>query len=132
VYTTGSTENLPLDEILYRIQTKYADQLPVSGKSHPEDLKDFLGSVVPEFDRERVYPSDIKKIVTWFNILSKELPEILVKKEEEVAEEPKAEITEKEAKPAAKKSVKPSKSTDSSEVTEKAPKAVKTKKAKES
>jgi hypothetical protein len=33
-----------------------------------------MKSVVPEYDRERVYMSDIKKIAGWYNIVSKKLP----------------------------------------------------------
>jgi hypothetical protein len=34
-------------------------------------LEDFFGTVLPKFDQERVYASDIKKVVQWFNILVK-------------------------------------------------------------
>jgi hypothetical protein len=47
-------------------------------------LEDFFGEVLPKFDQERVYASDIKKIVQWFNILAKnELLAILDETEEE-------------------------------------------------
>lgn len=137
VYTTGAVENLPLDEILYRIKEKYTTEIPVSSKSHPEDLKDFLGTVVPEFDRERVYPSDIKKIVTWYAILNQEIPDILVKKEE-TASEPVSEVgtAVEETKPTAKKSTKAAKKEDAVEVeaepaAKPAKPAAKSKKAKE-
>lgn len=41
----------------------------VSTKSTAEELRTWFGKVLPEFDRDRVYPSDIKKLITWYNIL---------------------------------------------------------------
>ncbi len=38
---------------------------------------------MPDFDRERVYPTDVKKIITWYNILSENLPELFEEKIEE-------------------------------------------------
>jgi hypothetical protein len=38
---------------------------------------------MPDFDRDRVYPTDIKKIINWYNILSENLPELFESKEEE-------------------------------------------------
>ena len=56
----------------------------LSHKSSKGELEDFFGEVLPKFDQERVYASDIKKIVQWFNILAKnELLAILDETEEE-------------------------------------------------
>jgi hypothetical protein len=53
-------------------------------KSSKNELEDFFGEVLPKFDQERVYASDIKKIVQWFNILAKnDLLGILEETEEE-------------------------------------------------
>ncbi len=40
-------------------------------KSSGDDLFDFFGEVLPDYDRERVYASDLKKLYTWFNMLLK-------------------------------------------------------------
>jgi len=56
----------------------------ITHKSSKNDLEDFFGEVLPKFDQERVYASDIKKIVQWFNILAKnDLLGILEETEEE-------------------------------------------------
>ena len=53
-------------------------------KSSKNELEDFFGEVLPKLDQERVYASDIKKIVQWFNILAKnDLLGILEDTEEE-------------------------------------------------
>ena len=38
-------------------------------KATPEQLREYLGEVLPNFDRERVYVADIKKLISWYNIL---------------------------------------------------------------
>ena len=38
-------------------------------KATPEQLREYLAEVLPNFDRERVYVADIKKLVSWYNIL---------------------------------------------------------------
>lgn len=38
-------------------------------KSDNQTLKDFMSEIVPDFDRNRVYPSDIRKLIIWYNIL---------------------------------------------------------------
>jgi hypothetical protein len=43
----------------------------LSHKSSKDELEDFFGEVLPKFDQERVYASDIKKVVQWYNILVK-------------------------------------------------------------
>ena len=58
-------------------------------KASKDELAEYLGSVLPNFDRDRVYPNDMKKIILWYNILVEngytdfELP----KEDEEPAEE---------------------------------------------
>jgi hypothetical protein len=72
IYSTG--EDKPLADVFKAIKTRYGNDLPVNPKSDARALLDFFSEVVPDFDRERVYPSDIKKVVNWYLIL-KDLPE---------------------------------------------------------
>ena len=49
----------------------------------------YFGEIVPEFDRERVYPSDIKKVFNWYNLLQKHgLVDLVIEaaEKEEIAE----------------------------------------------
>ncbi len=41
----------------------------IATKATSEELREWFGKVLPDFDRDRVYPSDIKKLITWYNIL---------------------------------------------------------------
>jgi hypothetical protein len=72
IYT--QTDTAPLADILKKAEELFGKELPVNAKSDDADLRDFMEKILPEFDRERVYPSNIKKLVAWYQILI-ELPE---------------------------------------------------------
>ena len=44
-------------------------KVSISANSKPEELKRYFEEVLPEFDKDRVYPTDIKKIINWYNII---------------------------------------------------------------
>lgn len=70
MYTTE--EEVPLAEILKKIYEKQgASEITVKPSDKPEMLKNFLADVLPTYDRERVYVSDIKRLITWYNLLLK-------------------------------------------------------------
>jgi hypothetical protein len=63
------SEEVPLGEIFKKIFEKQGGKETISHKSSPEELKALLESVLPDYDRERVYVSDMKKLVNWYNLL---------------------------------------------------------------
>lgn len=78
IYTNTAEETISLQQVFFKMYETYKDQpLPVSIQSSGADLLDFLATLVPEFDQERVYPSDVKKLITWYQILLRECPEVL-------------------------------------------------------
>ena len=74
IYAQDSDETVPLTEVFERIHQQHGTQVPVTGKSSEGELTDFLAGVLPEYDRQRVYLSDIKKLVTWYGIVSQHRP----------------------------------------------------------
>ncbi|MDC1530521.1 hypothetical protein N8450_04065, partial [Schleiferiaceae bacterium] len=77
-------KEVPLREVFKAMSAVTGGKEALSHKSSKAELEDFFGEVLPKFDQERVYASDIKKIVQWFNILAKnELLAILDETEEE-------------------------------------------------
>lgn len=68
MFTDG--EDIPLSEVLIRLHEKQAG-VSVSEEilKDNEALRNSFGEVLPNFDRDRVYTSDIKKLYTWYNIL---------------------------------------------------------------
>ncbi len=68
IYT--SSEEVPLSTVLTTIKEKEnGAKLSISVNSQPDQLRKFFTEILPDFDRERVYPSDIKKIINWYNML---------------------------------------------------------------
>ena len=58
----------PLVEVLASIKEN-GQKASIDPKSDAETLRKYLAEVLPNFDRERVYPTDIKKMLTWYNLL---------------------------------------------------------------
>lgn len=73
IYTTDEEGTVPLAEVFNRIHEKYGDELPLSDKPSDEEYKEFMSSVLPDFDEDRVYVSDMKKLAGWYLILNKYL-----------------------------------------------------------
>lgn len=68
IYT--DTEEIPLRDVFAKIQEKEGGVLPFDIKAAtPEELVEYFESVMPDYDRERVYLTHIKKIYAWYNIL---------------------------------------------------------------
>jgi hypothetical protein len=78
-------EEVPLRDVFKAMAEVTEGKEALSHKSSKDQLEDFFGEVLPKFDQERVYASDIKKVVQWFNILVKN--DLLSILEEEVSEE---------------------------------------------
>jgi hypothetical protein len=70
VYT--DSEDVPLEKVFKAI-ADHEDGKPAMNpkKASGKELRKYFEQVVPEHDEERVYSSDIKKILTWYNILQK-------------------------------------------------------------
>jgi hypothetical protein len=64
-------KEIPLEEVLVSLHKYENGGEAISPKSDPDELKDYFSAILPEYDRERVYVSDIKKVLTWYNQLLK-------------------------------------------------------------
>src|ERR1700676_2531720 len=97
VYTTS--QNVNLVEVLKAMESS-KEKLPE--EKDQSGLKSYFGKVFPELDFDRVYSSDLKKMVKWYSVLAKNQVEI--KLSEPIAEESNEEtvIAEKEEKPTKK------------------------------
>lgn len=69
IYTL--TEEIPLREVFQKIKEKENGGPTINHKVSKDELEEFFFNVVPDYDEDRVYPSDIKKVVQWYNILQK-------------------------------------------------------------
>ncbi len=70
IYTL--TEEVPLKEVFKNIRKKEAGKVTsISHKDSKDTLEEYFFDVLPDYDEDRVYPSDIKKVVRWYNLLQK-------------------------------------------------------------
>ncbi len=99
-------KEVPLFEVFENVAKQFDYKETISHKALDEELRNFMEKALPNYDTERVYVSDIKKLAQWYNLLQKAgyiTPESFVKAEE-VAPQPQAEVKEEtEAKPAKEK-----------------------------
>jgi hypothetical protein len=102
IYTIN--EEKPLTEVMRNIAIKEDNGPAISHKEDNAKLVAYFTEILPEYDSERVYPSDIKKVLNWYNLLqskglvSKEEPKI--ENAEEVLEKVVAEKVKAPAKKA--------------------------------
>lgn len=68
IYTEDG-EDKPLGKVFKSIKEKTNGQKAANTKASNDELKAFFTEIMPEYDKERVYVSDIKKVIQWFNIL---------------------------------------------------------------
>lgn len=88
-------EDLPLKDVLLKIKEKFDGKPAISPASQTAELRKFMEDILPEYDRDRVYPSDIKKIVSWYNLLAEK--NMLDFAEEHVEEKHEADGTHEPA-----------------------------------
>ncbi len=65
------TDEVPLREVFKKIFEKENGAQVMSGKIDEKKIKAYFEELLPDYDRERVYVSDMKKVLTWYNILVK-------------------------------------------------------------
>lgn len=68
IYTEN--EDLPLKEVFKRIYEKQNGASALNHKDASENIVTYFGEIVPEYDKDRVYVSDMRKIIQWYNLLN--------------------------------------------------------------
>lgn len=88
IFMADTDQATPLATVFENIHNKYqGESLDPKGMSDYQ-LVDFMTSVLPGYDTERVYLSDVRKIISWYNILLVQLPQVF---EQTAEEQPAAE-----------------------------------------
>lgn len=103
-------QEVPLFDVFENVAKNADYKETISHKSSETELKELMAIALPNYDTERVYVSDMKKLAQWYNILHKAgyiTPESFVKAEAETAEEAPKTEKKAEAKKAAPKAEKP-------------------------
>lgn len=88
-------EDVPLTNVLQKMHDAAKGKEVLSHKSSAAELSSYLKEVLPDYDEERVYVSDIKKLVQWYNLLQKKglLESSKEEKKKEVSKDPKKSKT---------------------------------------
>ena len=97
IYTTDGEGAVPLKEVMVKIHEEFEGDTGLSGTSDPEELKSLLKHVLPSYDEDRVYVSDIKKLVNWYNMLAEDYAEVFSATEDEAAADDSTDTEEKES-----------------------------------
>ncbi len=63
-------DDVPLENVFDTISEKYNGGKAISHKSSEKELRDEMREILPDYDEERVYTSDIKKLFQWYNLLT--------------------------------------------------------------
>ena len=93
IFMADSDKATPLAEILATVHAKQQSE-KIDGKAMSDyELTDFMAEVLPGYDTQRVYLSDIKKLINWYNILIQYVPELFEQKIEETLAEAVAETS---------------------------------------
>lgn len=88
-------EDVPLSEILSKLKEVQASKPVANPKASGAELQELFEKVLPNYDQERVYTSDLKKLFSWYNLLlENDMLNDLEQKQEDGIEE--AEIVEEE------------------------------------
>ena len=98
IYTIDGEGAVPLKEVMVKIHEEFEGDTGLSGTSDSEELKSFLKHVLPNYDEDRVYVSDIKKLVNWYNKLAADYPEVFAADADEESKEEEPTPTEEESK----------------------------------
>lgn len=110
VFTT--VDDKPLRDILKAMSEKYEGKPTIDPRTDDKTLREFFLEVVPDYDQERVYISDIKKIIGWYNLLAEnDMLDFTEPEEKEGEGDAEKEVQEKEipaaVEPARKKKAVP-------------------------
>ncbi len=83
IYTHTTEGSTPLIDVFKKIHEEFEGDIGLDKKSDADELKSFLKHILPDYDESRVYVSDIKKLVTWYNSLSALAPELMTESSDE-------------------------------------------------
>lgn len=63
-------DDVPLRKVFQSLFKREEGKKTISHKSPANELKELMEEILPNYDKERVYVSDIKKLINWYNLLA--------------------------------------------------------------
>lgn len=76
IYTLTEEGASPLKDVLQKIEKEFKGDTGLEG-ADKEEYQAFMKHILPEFDEDRVYASDVKKLINWYHIIRSQCPEVL-------------------------------------------------------
>lgn len=70
VFTIDEDESAELKKVFTSILTQLADNPMPASNAKPAELREYFTKILPDHDQDQVHPSDIKKIMKWFQFLN--------------------------------------------------------------
>lgn len=77
MYTNTEEGSTPLQSVFQAIYQEYGEDRAIEKDASGAEFLAFFKTVLPNYDEDRVYPSDIKKIVRWYHILLSQAPHLV-------------------------------------------------------
>lgn len=92
--------DVPLSDVLETVKAKNEGQpVDIKALGKDSDVREYFAEILPDFDRDKVYTSDIKKLLTWYNqLLAAGITEFASKEEEGQEESPETSTDTEESK----------------------------------
>lgn len=85
-------EEVPLNQVFLSMQQlENGAKASVTTKDSEKTLREYLAKILPNFDRERVYTTDIKKLISWYNLLTEKGYTNFQDSQEETTQQPTQE-----------------------------------------
>ncbi|WP_100629255.1 DUF5606 domain-containing protein [Algoriphagus formosus] len=82
IYTLTEEGAEPLQQVMQKVEAEFEGDLGLDSNPDDAELRAFMKHILPEVDETRVYVSDIKKLISWYKIIRKFAPEVLIPSEE--------------------------------------------------
>ena len=86
IFMADTDKATPIGDVFTTIHDKYQGEFLEPKNMSDYELVDFMTTILPGYDTEKVYLSDIRKVMSWYNILVKYLPEVFEKTEQNKAD----------------------------------------------
>ena len=67
---TDDGESTELKKVFRNMLQQLGDNPPASTSAKPDELHEYFADILPNYDRDRVFPGDIKKVIKWFSYLN--------------------------------------------------------------
>ena len=97
IYTLNKDGSIPLENALQLLHAKYGDTLPVAPGADNATYFKVIAAAITDLDQTRVYASDLKKLVSWYGIITQHAAEILTAKPDTAASAPEETVAAEDA-----------------------------------